>query len=347
VDTTFAKYFDKWFVTYREPKIREVTAQKYIVVSKHIDKAKLGQKKLKEIKRKDVQEFLNEYGAKRRKKTVLDTRRLINASFVYAVHDGLIKINPCARTEVVSIENNWDVKELKKVREEKKWLEIDEYKRTKLYLLGLLNAMFLQDKAVMIKFEDGKHEIVKSIHERKYPTQMVLIGIYVALKTGARIAEVLGLTKNDIDLERKTIKIEKTWDYKFSRTFVETKNTASIREVSVDNEFATVMKIYYKWLEKQNITLDQGALLVEKGIGVFSSTFNGVLKNIFGVLKIQPITMHKLRHTQASILIAQGVSLQVVAKRLGHTDTNMIQTTYGHLLESVEEKENERIFEVI
>ena len=131
---TFARYFERWFETYREPKVREVSAQKYLTVLGHLEGSKLGQMQLLKIKRKDVQEFLNNYGSTRRKVTVLDTRRMVNASFVDAVHDSLIKINPCARTEIVSVEDGWSVKKLKKVREEKKWLEFDEYKNLRFYL---------------------------------------------------------------------------------------------------------------------------------------------------------------------------------------------------------------------
>jgi integrase len=41
---------------------------------------------------------------------------------------------------------------------------------------------------------------------------------------------------------------------------------------------------------------------------------------------------HGLRHTHASWLIQEGVELFKVARRLGHTNTNMIETTYGHLM---------------
>lgn len=80
---------------------------------------------------------------------------------------------------------------------------------------------------------------------------------------------------------------------------------------------------------------------------MINGTINLFLREIFNKLNIEPISLHKLRHTQASILIAQKVSLQVVAKRLGHTDTSMIQRIYGHLLESVEEEENKKLLELI
>lgn len=344
---TYAKYFEKWFETYREPTIKDVTAKKYLTLSRVIDESKLGQIKLKQIKRKDVQAFINEYGSTRRKKTVLDARRLINASFVDAVHDGLIKLNPCARTEIVSVEDSWSVKEHKKIREEKKWLEIDEYNRTKLYLMGLLNVAFKQDDSAILELKDCKNEVVHEIHPRGFPPQMTLMIIYVALKTGARFGEIVGLTKKDIDFKNGLLNIDKSWDYKYGTGFIPTKTLSSIREITVDREFLQVMKSYFNWIDKYGVEFQDKAIFVKKGARVHNPTINRVLTGIFDALEIERITLHKLRHTHASILIAEKVSLRLVAKRLGHTDTNMIQSVYGHLLESVEIKENKRILELI
>jgi integrase len=309
--------------------------------------SKLGQMELKKIKRKDVQEFFNDFGKTRRRVTVLDNHKFIKASFADAVLDGLIKTNPCSRIEIVSVEDNWDVMKRKEVREKKKWLELDEYKKTKLYLIGMLNCSFQQDEKAELLFKNNKNEIVSVLKPRTYVPQMALMTIYVALKTGARVSEILGLTKEDVDFDSATLNIDKTWDYKFGGGFTETKNTSSIRKIGVDKEFLRVMEIYFWWLDKHNIKTDQGAIFVKEKVKVHNSLPNSILKRIFECLEIEPISLHKLRHTHASILIAQGISLQVIAKRLGHSDTSMIQKTYGHLLESVEERENKRILEVI
>jgi integrase len=88
-------------------------------------------------------------------------------------------------------------------------------------------------------------------------------------------------------------------------------------------------------------------LFVPENKTITGSTLNNVLRNFLNTLGIEYVSFHKLRHTHASILIAKGVSLQVVAKRLGHTDTTMVQTIYGHLLKSVEETENKKIMDIL
>jgi integrase len=48
---------------------------------------------------------------------------------------------------------------------------------------------------------------------------------------------------------------------------------------------------------------------------------------------------HGLRHTYASDLVRQGVSLSLVARQLGHSDTRSVSRTYGHLAEEYREEQ--------
>ncbi len=347
MNLTFANYFKVWFETYREPKVRDVTIQKYLIVLDLLENDELGQIQLKKIKRKDVQEFFNRYGQTRRRQTVLDTKTYINASLLDAQHDGFIKINPCARIEVVSVEDRWTVAQRKAVRDEKKWLEIDEYKNFKRYLIGTIHVALSQSPNATFTIKDKRQEVAHSFNNYGWLPQMILIAIYIALKTGARFSEIIGITEEDIDFKNAILNIDKTWDYKFGKKFIPTKNLSSIRQVLVDQEFLVIMQQYLEWMKKHEVQIDSGAILVAEKVKIYNSTINSVLKNLFLAIDIEPISIHKLRHTQASILIAQKISLQVIAKRLGHNDTTMIQQTYGHLLESIEEEENKKLLELI
>jgi integrase len=50
--------------------------------------------------------------------------------------------------------------------------------------------------------------------------------------------------------------------------------------------------------------------------------------------KLEPLTLHELRHSYASMLVNKGVPLAYVAAQLGHTDTRMVEKHYGHLAPS-------------
>ena len=66
-------------------------------------------------------------------------------------------------------------------------------------------------------------------------------------------------------------------------------------------------------------------------------TYKGVPKLFHGArdrAHLADVTFHALRHTFASILIAQGHDVQFVSRQLGHTKTSTTWDTYVHLFEA-------------
>lgn len=63
--------------------------------------------------------------------------------------------------------------------------------------------------------------------------------------------------------------------------------------------------------------------------------------------RVHRVSMHGLRHTHASLLIANRVSVQSVAKRLGHANTTITQKTYIHLLDKLAMEDNQKIMNVM
>ena len=329
-DLTVCEWYAYWFLTFYESKISDVTKNKYRADFCVLYERGLGRMKLSSVKRADIQSYINVYGVSRSKTTVLDHIQRIRSLFRDAMFEGLISVNPAGNIEPIFKEQNLNVHERKKLREQKKHLEKNEYQKLKFHLIFSLDKMLDNEP-----LKTGSQYI-----------QMIETIIFLGLKTGARISEILGITKEDIDFDNFVLKIEKTWNYK-ARGFKTTKNLASIREIAIDEETISILTNYLAWLEKYSIQIDEGAIFILEGISLFNDTINKRLKKILIDLEIEPISFHKLRHTQASILIGSDVPLEVVAKRLGHTDTSMIQRVYGHLLKDTEDRGNQMILRII
>ncbi|WP_304057107.1 site-specific integrase [Levilactobacillus namurensis] len=155
-------------------------------------------------------------------------------------------------------------------------------------------------------------------------------------KTGLRFAEALALTPNDFDFAHQYLNISKTWDYKSSQGgFAPTKNKSSMRKVQLD--WQTV--IQFSQLTK-NLPEDQPIFVQGK---VYNDTINHYLERLCIKADIPVISVHGLRHTHASLLLYAGVSIASVARRLGHADMTTTQQTYLHIIQELENQDNDKI----
>ncbi|MFR1820582.1 MAG: tyrosine-type recombinase/integrase [Lactococcus petauri] len=160
--------------------------------------------------------------------------------------------------------------------------------------------------------------------------------ILLILKTGLRFSEALAVTPNDFDFSSQKLTIDKTWDYKSSKgTFQPTKNKSSKRKVQLDwqtaMQFSQLVKVYP---ENQPIFV--------KG-RIFNSTVNNRLQVLCKNAEIPSISIHGLRHTHASLLLFADVSIATVARRLGHSSMSTTQETYLHIIQELENQDNDKI----
>lgn len=162
--------------------------------------------------------------------------------------------------------------------------------------------------------------------------------ILLVAKTGLRFSEALALTPKDFDFVNQQIIINKSWNYKYSiGEFQPTKNFTSKRKVTVDwklmNQFQNLIR---------NLDPDW-PIFVERGKKIFNSTINKILLRHCDAVNIPIISIHGLRHTHASLLLFEGVSVISVSKRLGHANVSTTQETYLHIIQELENKDNDKI----
>ncbi|RLL47824.1 site-specific integrase [Oceanobacillus piezotolerans] len=165
--------------------------------------------------------------------------------------------------------------------------------------------------------------------------------LLVLAYTGLRKGEALGLTWQEVDLERKTITVNRTRDNKGTR---EPKTKNSYRTILIDDVVINHLEKYKTWCKK---TLFEFGKKLNEQTYVFISyqtgeaiTDNSVLYGLRRVIKkagIKKITLHGLRHTHATLLISQRIPVKVIADRLGNTP-QMIFDIYGHSFKELEEE---------
>lgn len=162
--------------------------------------------------------------------------------------------------------------------------------------------------------------------------------ILLIAKTGLRFAEALALTPNDFNYEKQLITVNKSWNYKtVTGGFQPTKNESSNRSVTVDWQLMSQFKPLLQGIDKKQ------PIFVSPNKRVFNSTINQLLERHCTEVGIHIISIHGLRHTHASLLLYEGVSIASVAHRLGHANTTTTQETYLHIIEELQNKDNDKI----
>ncbi|WP_461213064.1 site-specific integrase [Lacticaseibacillus sp. GG6-2] len=167
--------------------------------------------------------------------------------------------------------------------------------------------------------------------------------IYIAAVTGMRYAEIVGLTRRDLDSNTCTLDVNKTWDYKYHTGFKKTKTPSSVRKIAIDKHTCQALNTY---ISVHDVEPDSPLFLQDGRVPV-SAEINKTLTGILCALGLPRITFHGLRHTHASVLLYQGISVLTVSKRLGHANITTTQSTYLHVIKELEEEDTDKIINII
>ncbi|NKC60173.1 site-specific integrase [Vagococcus fluvialis] len=160
--------------------------------------------------------------------------------------------------------------------------------------------------------------------------------ILLTVKTGLRFSEALAITPEDFDFQNQKIIVNKTWNYKNTKGFFQpTKNESSNRKIQIDWQLAMQFSQLIKNKEPEK------PIFVKSR--VFNSTINNRLKVLCDKADVPIISVHSLRHTHASLLLFANVSIASVANRLGHSSMTTTQETYLHIIQELENQDNEKI----
>ncbi|MEC1718421.1 site-specific integrase [Schinkia azotoformans] len=294
------EYFDKWVKLYKT-NISVTTRKHYEYTSRAI-RTYFESKPLQEITRHDYQMFINEFGSNKAKETVEKVNTHIRACVKDAVDEQIIH-RDFTRNAVIT----WTTPSKKS---DEKHLN---YKESEMLL-----------KEICKRLDQG------------LGYSLLLLG----LTSGMRFGELVGLTRSDFDFDNNTIRINKTWGYlkRHPEGFGPTKNEQSNRLIKMDGKTMGHFKNFFK-----NMPTNIHQLVFyspsSKYKVISNTNANKLLRKVLTELKIDPISMHGLRHTHASVLLYKKVSIYYVSERLGHGDIDTTLREYTHVIKELREKD--------
>lgn len=164
--------------------------------------------------------------------------------------------------------------------------------------------------------------------------------------SGLRLGEAIALTKEDVDIAGQTIHVTKTYD-SINEEVTSPKTLCSIRDVYMQNELKTVCKRINAHMLRQRLLngLGETELFMHSKAGGYIRYFayNKYLRENSERILGRKLTAHALRHTHASLLLEQGVSIDAISRRLGHENSRITREIYLHVTEKLKERDNEQI----
>jgi len=175
----------------------------------------------------------------------------------------------------------------------------------------------------------------------------------LALVTGARPEEYLALTWSDLDMDRRTITFQRTliWRKGGGWYFDEQmKTTQSRRTIPLPDLLIGRLKAHRteqsKYLMKLGLAYKRNDLIFASNQGTPLHSGNLTKRYFHQILndaKLGHHTLYSLRHSCATLLLADGVNIKVIQERLGHSDITLTLSTYSHVLEGMQEDATDRM----
>lgn len=186
----------------------------------------------------------------------------------------------------------------------------------------------VEEKKIRILTPDEIKAFLDTVTNQKYYTLFRL-----AIMSGARQGELLGLMWSDIDWEASQVCIERTFN---NQAWYEAKTKASKRKIDIGPGMLSELK---RWKlacmpNKLNLIFPNLAGQPMNHNNLVSRHFNPALKKA----GIDRIRFHDLRHSFASLLIEQGENLKYIQSQLGHSTPTVTLNVYAHLMKTVNQE---------
>lgn len=295
----FSKLADWYFTNYAPIELKASTVYTYTGQYKNHIEPVLGNMKLKDITTPKLTQVMQSY--KLNPATVRKIYVIVQSIFKRGMEQGFIRDNPCHNVV------------LPKSREKQK---------------------------IMALSQEELKRFVKLLDEKLWDEDVKRIFKFL-LFTGMRSGECFALSWNDIDFDNMLISIRHTLNDiggKHEVTLPKTKT--SIRTIGMSETVADILKKQKAYTDSLQTALSDNYVHPET---VFPSA-NGNYRDRSSVLtslkrftkgtEFEHLTLHMLRHCNATMLLNMGVDLKIISDHLGHCDINVTADIYADVLSS-------------
>jgi len=169
----------------------------------------------------------------------------------------------------------------------------------------------------------------------------------LALGTGLRRNEILGLRWQDVDLGARRLTIEQSLEQTAAHGIrvKGPKTKHGRRTISLPAHLVVELRQHRREQQEQRLGIGLGK--APDSAPVFATVDGGHLSPnaitkawpvAMAAIGMPAVTLHSLRHTHASMLIASGVDILTISRRLGHSSPTITLSVYGHLIHGTDDR---------
>jgi len=178
---------------------------------------------------------------------------------------------------------------------------------------------------------------------------------HLAIATGLRESELLGLQWNDLDWQKRTLTVQR----QAKRTgrkegyFSPLKTRAGRRTIVLGLKTIEKLREHLNQQESERLLVGDNwkdlDLIFPSSIGTPQGQHNlyNSFKELLKQAGLPEFTFHALRHSAASLMLNHGVPVIVISRRLGHSKASITLDIYGHLMPEMQNEAAEMIDDLI
>lgn len=168
--------------------------------------------------------------------------------------------------------------------------------------------------------------------------------LHLAITTGMRMGELLGLRWLDLDWASGTLKVQRQVQRHRGKGFVfqEPKTKAGRRVIELGPNTIRLLAGHHtrQELESNTPSWEENGLMFpsSKGTPADQRNVNRFFKDLLKQAGLPEIRFHDLRHTAATLMLLNGIPVMIVSRRLGHSKPSVTLDIYGHYLPGMQKE---------
>ena len=336
---TFERYIEEWKKSVPFQNLTIKTQEELLAIQKNRLLPFIGKKRIVDITPAMMRSLVGELSKKYAAKTVKKTIYAANVIFNLALDDEVIAVNPMERVQ------------LPKDQEGSEKLHFFDIPEAKLFLRVLNSPVQIIQERKDMTTKTGRHLSGYTKIKESSISTMWRAYFTLALYSGCRRGEMVALKWDDFSFKDQTISVRRAvQNTKSQGNIIKTPKTAAgVRTFELPKVVFDVLK---EWRKEQNTMIpmwkdyDNFIFTQEDGSMMFVTSptekFKDILRNYNRTApdgqQLPIIRLHDLRHTSATLMIASGIDVETVAKRLGHADVSVTLNIYGHATNEADHK---------